>query len=159
MNEQIKEYTKYCLNCIVKPCSKKGCPLNNDIPTIIKLVKEDNIKEAFMELTKTTVFGSICGRICPHMKQCEGSCIRGIKGEPVNIGEIEAYVFDQGIKNKWYKEIEKTEELKGKKVAVIGSGPSGLACSSFLARSGAEVTIYEKYNKLRRNIKTRNTRI
>ena len=69
MNEQIKQYTKYSLNCILKPCSKKGCSLNNDIPTIIKLVREDNIKEAFMELKKTRVLGSICGRICRHMKQ------------------------------------------------------------------------------------------
>ena len=148
MNEKIKKYTEYCLNCPTKPCSNNGCPLNNDIPTFIKLVKEEKIEEAYKILSKTTVLGSICGRICPHMKQCQGSCIRGIKGDPVQIGEIEAFVFDKALKNKWYKNIKKTRELQGKRVAVVGSGPSGLTCASFLARSGAEVTIYEKYNKL-----------
>ena len=159
MNVQIQEYTEYCLNCPAKPCSQKGCPLNNDIPQFIKMTKEGNIKEAYYILSKTTVLGSICGRICPHMKQCEGSCVRGIKGKPVNIGEIEAYVFDEALKNEWYKEIEKTKELTGKKIAVVGSGPAGLTCSSFLARSGAKVTLYEKYNELRRNSCTWNTRV
>lgn len=148
MNEKIKKYTEYCLNCPIKPCSNNGCPLNNDIPAFIKLVKEGKIEEAYKILSKTTVLGSICGRICPHMKQCEGSCIRGIKGNPVQIGEIEAFVFDEALKNEWYKNIEKTTELQGKRVAVVGSGPSGLTCASFLARSGVEVTIYEKYDKL-----------
>ena len=148
MNEKIHEYTEYCLNCPAKPCSQKGCPLNNDIPAFIKEVKEGNIKRAFEILSKTTVLGSICGRICPHMKQCEGNCVRGIKGEPVQIGEIEAYVFDEALKNKWYEDLEKTNELQGKRVAVVGSGPAGLTCSAFLARSGAEVTIYEKYSRL-----------
>ena len=148
MKEKIQENAEYCLNCPMKPCSNKGCPLNNDIPTFIKLTKEGNIKEAYKVLLNTTVLGSVCGRICPHMKQCEGSCIRGIKGEPVQIGEIEAYVFDEALKNGWYKDIEKTDELKGKKVAIVGGGPAGLTCGSFLARSGAEVTIYEKYEKL-----------
>ena len=148
MNEKIQKYTEYCLNCPVKPCSNKGCPLNNDIPTFIKLVKEGKIEEAYKILSKTTVLGSICGKICPHMKQCEGSCVRGIKGEPVQIGEIEAFVFDEALKNKWYKNIEKISEMQGKKIAVVGSGPAGLTCASFLARSGAEVTIYEKYDKL-----------
>ena len=159
MNEQIQKYTEYCLNCPVKPCSNNGCPLNNDIPTFIKLTKEGNIKSAYEVLSNTTVLGSICGRICPHMKQCEGSCIRGIKGEPVNIGEIEAYIFDKALENEWYKNTKITQELKGKRIAVVGSGPASLTCSHFLARSGAEVTIFEKYNKLRRNFKTRYTRI
>ena len=148
MNEIIQKYTEHCLNCMMKPCSQKGCPLSNDIPAFIKQVKEGNVKEAYKILSKTTVLGSICGRICPHLKQCEGSCVRGIKGEPVQIGEIESFVFDEAIKNKWYKELEKTEELKGRKVAVVGGGPAGLTCSAFLARNGAEVTIYEKYGKL-----------
>lgn len=148
MKEKIQENAEYCLNCPMKPCSNKGCPLNNDIPTFIKLTKEGNIKEAYKVLLNTTVLGSICGRICPHMKQCEGSCVRGIKGKPVQIGEIESYVFDEALKNGWYKDIKKTDELEGKKVAVVGGGPAGLTCSSFLARSGAKVTIYEKYEKL-----------
>jgi len=147
-DEKIKEYTDYCLNCKVKPCSMKGCPLNNDIPTFIKLVKEGNMKEAYRILTNTTMLGSVCGRICPHEKQCQGSCVRGIKGEPVHIGEIEAYVFDEAIKHGYEKELEKKEELKGKNIAVIGSGPAGLNASAFLARAGANVTIYEKYEEL-----------
>ena len=148
MDEEIKKYAEYCLNCPVKPCSNKGCPLNNDIPAFIKQVKEGNVKEAYKILSKTTVLGSVCGRICPHMKQCEGSCVRGIKGEPVNIGELEAYVFDEAIKNSWYKEMEKTNELEGKNMAIVGGGPAGLTCANFLARKGAHVVIYEKYNEL-----------
>lgn len=148
MDEEIKNYAEYCLNCPVKPCSNKGCPLNNDIPAFIKQVKEGNVKEAYKILSKTTVLGSVCGRICPHMKQCEGSCVRGIKGEPVNIGELEAYVFDEAIKNSWYKEMEKTNELEGKNMAIVGGGPAGLTCANFLARKGAHVVIYEKYNEL-----------
>ena len=148
MNQEIQKYTEYCLNCPVKPCSNKGCPLNNNIPAFIKQVKEGNIKGAYKILLKTTALGAICGRICPHMKQCEGSCVRGIKGEPVNIGKIEEYIFDEALKNEWYKEIEKTNELKGKTIAVVGGGPAGLTCASFVARKGAKVVIYEKYNHL-----------
>ena len=148
MDSKIQEYTEYCLNCPVKPCSNKGCPLSNDIPTFIKYAKEGNIKEAYKILLQTTILGGVCGRICPHEKQCEGSCVRRIKGESVNIGEIERYIFDEAIKNEWYKEIEKTDELKGKKVAIIGSGPAGLNASYFLTKMGANVTIYEKYNNL-----------
>lgn len=148
MNEIIQKYSEYCLNCAAKPCSKNGCPLNNDIPAFIRNVKEGNIQEAYRILSKTTVLGSVCGRICPHMKQCEGSCVRGIKGEPVQIGELEAYVFDEALKNEWYENIEKTHELDGKSVAVIGGGPAGLTCAAFLSRSGTNVTIYEKYETL-----------
>jgi len=145
---KIQEYTENCLNCKMKPCSQKGCPLSNDIPTFIKLVKEGEIEEAYQILIKTTFLGSICGRICPHEKQCQGSCIRGIKGEPVQIGKIESYIFDIAIENEYYKSIQKTNELKGKKIAVIGSGPASLNCSAFLALEGADVTIYEKHEKL-----------
>ena len=159
MDEKIDEYTNYCLNCKAKPCSIKGCPLSNDIPTFIRYVKEGNIKEAYRTLTDTTVLGSICGRICPHKKQCEGSCIRGIKGEPVKIGKIESYVFDIATEKEYYKKIFTTNELQGKQVAIVGSGPAGLSASYFLARAGADVTIYEKSDKLRRYFSTWNSRI
>ena len=148
IDKKIEEYSNYCLNCKVKPCSQKGCPLSNDIPAFIKCVKDEDLKQAYMILTKTTMLGSVCGRICPHEKQCQGSCVRGIKSEPVHIGEIEAYVFDNGLKNEYYKEIEKSDTLKNKKIAVIGSGPASLNASAFLAIAGADVTIYEKQNEL-----------
>ena len=148
MNENIQKYAEYCLNCKVKPCSNKGCPLNNDIPTFIKLVKENNIEEAYFTLLETTILGSICGRICPHYKQCMGSCVRGIKGESVQIGTIEAFISDYGLENNLIEKIHKTDELNGKNIAVIGGGPAGLTASYFLAKAGASVTIYEKHNKL-----------
>lgn len=141
----LQEESNRCLNCKVKPC-QKACPLGNDIPSFIKLVKEDNLKEAFNVLTQTTVLGAICGRVCPHFKQCKGSCVRGIKSEPISIGELEAYVFDNAFKENY--DIKTTNELEGKKVAIIGGGPSGLTCAAFLRRSGADVTIYEKQPKL-----------
>ena len=144
----MKEKALYCLNCPAKPCSKKGCPLNNDIPAFISKVKENKIEEAYEVLSKTTVLGSICGRICPHESQCQGSCVRGKIGVPVSIGELEAYVFDYALENELYKKLKKGDKLKGKKIAVIGSGPAGLTCSAFLAREGANVTIYEKYDRL-----------
>lgn len=152
MDESIKKYTEYCLNCKVKPCSIKGCPLNNDIPTFIRLTKEEKLEEAYEVLCNTTVLPAICGRICPHQRQCMGSCVRGIKGEPVNIGEIEAYIADNALKDKesLKKVFDKTSENieSGKSVAVIGSGPSGLTCAAFLRKYGFKVTIYEKYNEL-----------
>lgn len=83
--DKIKEKINYCLNCKVKPCALKGCPLNNDIPNIIKCVKEEKYKEAYKILSKTTVFPGVCSLICPHTKQCQGSCIRGINGVAVSI--------------------------------------------------------------------------
>ena len=139
------EEANRCLNCKTKPC-QKGCPLENDIPGFIKQVKEENLEEAFKILTNTTVLGAICGRVCPHLKQCMGNCVRGIKSEPINIGKLESYVFDNVLEQNF--EIEKTSQLQGKKVAVIGGGPSGLTCSAFLSKKGAKVTIYEKQPKL-----------
>ena len=148
LSKEMQEKVNYCLNCKVKPCSNKGCPLNNDIPTFIRLVKEGNMEEAYYTLLKTSILGSVCGRICPHYKQCMGSCVRGIKGESVQIGDIEAYISDYGLEHNLIKNIEKTNELKGKNIAVIGGGPAGLTASYFLAKAGASVTIFEKHNSL-----------
>ena len=148
IDKNITEKVEYCLNCKVKPCSNKGCPLENDIPNFIKAVKENDIKKAYQILSETTVLPGVCGRICPHMKQCQGSCVRGIKGNPVEIGEIERYVYDtakeNGIKLKDIYNIKPNN----KKVAVIGGGPAGLTCSAFLAKNGVNVTIYEQYDYL-----------
>lgn len=146
--EELKQKANYCLNCKIKPCSNKGCPLNNDIPKFIEFAKNEEFEKAYDVITNTSVLPSICGRICPHFKQCQGSCIRGIKGEVVNIGEIEAFIGDMAIKNNYnIKKFDK-QDLYQKNIAVIGGGPSGLTISAFLARRGANVTIYEKYNNL-----------
>ena len=150
--EGIEEKVNYCLNCKIKPCSQKGCPLNNNIPDFIMAVKEEKYKEAYKILSETTVLPGICGKICPHMKQCQGSCVRGIKGEAVSIGDIENFVFqkavEQGYKLKDVINLEKNPILSHKKVAVIGGGPAGLTCAAFLAKDGVNVTIYEHYDYL-----------
>ncbi len=144
--EKLKEKSEYCLNCKIKPCSKKGCPLGNDIPTFIKAIKEANYPKAYEILSETTVLEAVCGRICPHTKQCEGSCVRGVKSKPVSIGELEAFVGDISIKEKY--KMQKTKDRKNKKIAVIGGGPAGLTASAFLLKNGYSVTLYEKYNYL-----------
>ena len=153
--EKIEEKANYCLNCKIKPCSLKGCPLGNQIPDFISKIKEQKYKDAYEILSKTTVLPGVCGRICPHKKQCQGSCVRGIKGEPVSIGELEAFVFDKAIEEEttllelWKDDINsKRKENFGKRVAIIGGGPAGLTCSAFLAKEGINVTIYEKYDYL-----------
>ena len=157
--DEIKEKANYCLNCKVKPCSLKGCPLGNNIPEFIKKIKEENYFEAYKILSETTVLQGVCGRICPHKKQCQGSCVRGIKGEPVSIGDLEAFTFDKVITEQGHSllecyrnEIDENKEINSKisnkKVAVIGGGPAGLTCSAFLAKSGVKVTIFEKYDYL-----------
>ena len=100
-NKQIiNQKAEYCLNCKIKPC-QKGCPLGNDIPSFIKAIKEQKYEEAYNILSETTVLQSICGRVCPHKKQCEGSCIRGIKGEPVDIGTLESFIGDMAIEKEF----------------------------------------------------------
>ncbi len=150
--EEINEKSNYCLNCKAKPCSIKGCPLGNHIPQFIEQIKQGNYKKAYEILSETTVLPGICGRICPHQKQCQGSCVRGIKGEAVSIGDLEAFIFDtivdeeDSLLNCYQKEINQNKI--NKKVAVIGGGPAGLTASAFLAKKGIQVTIYEKYDYL-----------
>ena len=148
MENNIKQKAEYCLNCKNPQC-RTGCPLGNNIPAFIQKVKEENLEEAYKILCETTVMPAICGRICPHQKQCQGKCIRGIKSEPVSIGEIEAYVGDWALNNanillNCYANIQENN----KKVAVIGGGPSGLTAATFLRRKGYQVTIYEKQKDL-----------
>lgn len=149
MKEEIEEKLNYCLNCKVKPCSKKGCPLHNNIPEFIESLKKEEYVEAYKILSETTVLSGICGKICPHDKQCQGACVRGIKGEPVSIGELENYAYERAYEQN-YRLVDcyETKEKKNKKVAIIGGGPSGLTCAAFLAKEGIDVTIYEKYKYL-----------
>ena len=147
MLENIKQLANECLECINKPC-QKGCPLSNDTQGFIKLVKEDKCYEAYELLSKTTIFSSICGRVCPHEKQCEGNCIKRYKSEPVQIGKLEAFIVDMAIKNNWEISTDIKEENKTKKVAIVGGGPAGLSCAFNLARKGYDVTIYERHEKL-----------
>ena len=138
----LKDKRDYCLNCLGAPCKKIGCPLQNNIPDFIH---EEDDEKAFNILSKTTVLPAICGRVCPHTKQCQGICTRNFSGESVSIGEIEAYIGDKAIQN-GYK--YKKEKPINKSVAVVGAGPSGLTCAAFLAMKGVQVTIYEKNEKL-----------
>lgn len=145
MKEEIQEKANYCLHCVVRPCQMSGCPLANHIPDFIQAVKEDNFEKAYEILSETTVLESICGRICPHEKQCQGKCVRGIKGEPVSIGELEAQVGDYASEHNLT--IPKEAKKEGS-IAIVGAGPAGLTCGAFLAKKGYMVTIFEKYTKL-----------
>lgn len=142
MENILEEMDKYCLNCVNKLCSKLGCPLNNDIP---EFIHEKDTKKAYQILSKTTVLPAVCGRICPHFKQCQGKCVRGIKGKSVEIGAVEATIADIALKENY--KLPKKDIVKGK-VAIVGSGPSGLTAAGFLAMNGVEVTIYEKNSTL-----------
>lgn len=135
-----------CLECVRKPC-QLGCPLNNDIRVFIKLVKEEKYREAYQLLSETTVIPSICGRVCPKSRQCEGKCVKGrIKdSNAVEIGKIEAFIGDMALKNNW---AISSLPLKNKRVAVVGGGPSGLTCAAFLRRNGYNVVIYERHDYL-----------
>ena len=140
----IIDKANYCLQCKNSPC-RSGCPLGNNIPLIIKLFRENNYKEAYNILLETTCLPSVCGRICPHEVQCQGKCIRGIKGEPVSIGEIEKVIGDIAINENYSIPVKPSNN---KKVAIIGSGPASLSCAFFLKVNGFDVTIYEKHNYL-----------
>lgn len=145
--DEINEKAQYCLNCKNKPC-KSACPLGNDIPAFIEKIKNNDFEGAFDVLLETTILSPICGRICPHKKQCEGSCVRGIKGESVSIGMLETFIGDLAIENDWYGKIKAMENSNNKKVAVIGAGPSGIMAAYELSRKGFEVTIFEKQEKI-----------
>ena len=138
--EEAQEEAGRCLQCKNPQC-QKGCPVSIDIPSFIKEVEEGNIAEAAKVIGKSSALPAVCGRVCPQESQCEGKCIRGIKGEPVSIGKLERFVADWSRENG--VEPEEPQAANGKKVAVIGSGPSGLTCAGDLAKLGYDVTIFE----------------
>ena len=129
-----------CLNCKNARCVQ-GCPVKIDIPAFVKEVKEGNYAEAAKVIGRSSALPAVCGRVCPQESQCEGQCVRGIKGEAVSIGKLERFVADWSRENGIVP--EKPEKTNGIKVAVIGSGPSGLTCAGDLAKLGYEVTIFE----------------
>ncbi len=138
--EEAVEEAKRCLQC-KKPMCSQGCPVSINIPGFIHEIVEENFEAAYQILSESSSLPAVCGRVCPQESQCEGKCIRGKKGDPIAIGKLERFVADwareNGIKPK------KADAMNGKKVAVIGSGPSGLSCAGDLAKMGYEVTIFE----------------
>ena len=143
--EEAMEEATRCLNCKNAKCIQ-GCPVSINIPAFVQQVKEGNIEEAYKIIGKSSALPAICGRVCPQESQCEGKCIRGIKGEPVSIGKLERFVADYALENDIKP--EGAETMNGHKVAVIGSGPSGLTCAGDLAKLGYDVTVFEALHEL-----------
>ena len=138
--EEAVEEAKRCLQC-KKPLCVQGCPVSIDIPAFIKKITERDFKGATEVIAKSSALPAVCGRVCPQETQCEGKCIRGIKGDPVAIGKLERFVADWSRENGFVPAAP--EKTNGRKVAVIGSGPAGLTCAGDLAKMGYEVTIFE----------------
>ncbi len=139
----IEEATR-CINCKNKPCMT-GCPVNVPIPGFIEQVAAGNFEEAYEIITSENALPAICGRVCPQENQCEGKCVRGIKGEAVSIGRLERFVADYHMQNG--KKTQYDIKKNGRKVAVVGSGPAGITCAGELAKKGYEVTIFEALHK------------
>ncbi|MBE6672483.1 MAG: NADPH-dependent glutamate synthase [Ruminococcaceae bacterium] len=133
------EEANRCLNCKNMPCVA-GCPVNIQIPDFISRIKEMDFDGAAEVIAKSSSLPAICGRVCPQETQCESKCVRGIKGEPVAIGRLERYVADRALEKEFSAP---TIEKNGHRVAVVGSGPSGLACAGELATRGYEVSVFE----------------
>lgn len=138
--EQAVEEANRCLQCKHKPCVG-GCPVQIDIPAFIKKIQERDFEGAYQIISASSALPAVCGRVCPQETQCEGKCVRGIKGEPVAIGRLERFAADWHMANA--KAQPEKPAANGKKVAVIGSGPAGLTCAGDLARKGYEVTVFE----------------
>ena len=138
--EQAIDEANRCLNCKNMPCVD-GCPVKIHIPEFISKIKEGDFEGADQIITKSSSLPAVCGRVCPQETQCESKCVRGIKGESVGIGRLERFVADWH--NTFCTEEPTRPESNGHRVAVVGSGPSGLTCAGDLAKRGYEVTVYE----------------
>jgi len=144
--EMAIDEAKRCLNCKNARCMT-GCPVAVRIPEFIAKVAEGDFDEAYRIITSTNSLPAICGRVCPQENQCEGVCVRGIKGDPVGIGRLERFVADYHMREGHKEGAPAVPQSNGHKVAVIGSGPAGLTCAGDLARKGYEVTIFEAFHK------------
>lgn len=142
--EMAMEEAARCLNCKHKPCMN-GCPVNVPIPGFIEKVAEGDFDAAYEIITSENALPAICGRVCPQENQCEGKCVRGIKGEPVAIGRLERFVADYHMANAKPSEVK--IEKNGKRVAVVGSGPAGITCAGELIKKGYDVTVFEALHK------------
>ncbi len=138
--EQAADEAERCLNCKNMPCVT-GCPVNIHIPEFIEEIRKGDFEAAYQVIARSSSLPAVCGRVCPQETQCESKCVRGIKGEPVGIGRLERFVADWHNEHCTEKPIPPTPN--GHRVAVVGSGPSGLACAGDLARKGYTVTVYE----------------
>lgn len=142
--EMAMEEATRCLNCKHQPC-KQGCPVGVPIPEFIQEVAAGNMEEAYKIITSENALPAICGRVCPQENQCEGKCVRGIKGEAVGIGRLERFVADYHMANGKAPELD--IKRNGIKVAIIGSGPAGITCAGELAKKGYDVTVFEALHK------------
>ena len=142
--EEALEEASRCLHCKIPKCVE-GCPVNIMIPEFIAAIKEENLEKAYNIISETSSLPAICGRVCPQEKQCESKCVRGIKGDSIAIGSLERYVADEAIKNNFKSVVKKKKN--GKRIAIVGSGPSGLTCAGDLAKEGFDVTIFEVLHK------------
>lgn len=143
-DEEAKLEASRCLHCKIPKCVE-GCPVNIKIPEFIAALKQNNIEAAYQIINETSSLPAICGRVCPQEKQCEKNCVRGINGESIAIGALERYVADKAIENNYNCKCE--IQKKNKRIAIVGSGPSGLTCAGDLAKAGFDVTIYEVLHK------------
>ena len=143
--DEAMEEAARCIGCKNAACVK-GCPVSIDIPKFIGEVKEGNIEAAYKTISESSSLPAVCGRVCPQESQCEGKCIRGLKGDPISIGKLERFVADWAFENDVHPEPPK--EKNGKKVAVIGSGPAGVTCAGDLAKMGYDVTVFEALHEL-----------
>lgn len=142
--EMAMEEAARCLNCKNKPCVS-GCPVNVPIPGFIEKVAEGDFEAAYEIITSENALPAICGRVCPQENQCEGKCVRGIKGQPVGIGRMERFVADYHMEHA--EPVKADIKKNGKKVAVVGSGPSGITCAGELIKKGYDVTVFEALHK------------
>ncbi|MGN1417486.1 MAG: NAD(P)-binding protein, partial [Oscillospiraceae bacterium] len=143
--EMAVDEAQRCLNCKNMPCVS-GCPVNIEIPKFVKEIADGKFEEAFQIISKSSSLPAVCGRVCPQENQCEGKCVRGIKGEPVGIGRLERFCADYAMNHEDQTEKLVKPESNGHKVAVVGAGPSSLTCAGDLAKLGYEVTIFEAFH-------------